>query len=303
VTRALRRIARATGAPLDETAGVLERRTAEGVRIISVWPASSSRTHAIVLRKPQRLEAPTLDELVRSGMISRAVATLLGHLSTSRANVLVTGPAGSGYGALISALAHGYAAEERVIALQDDDELTLANPNVLALPLNGGAADAPALARAVTRMRPDRLILGSLAGLAAEIISAHGEGVGSIVAAARAPTLRHALARLTADIALSRPGTSVEAARESLAATFDIALEVARLRDGRARLVRVAELKIEGGALAPRDIFTFTVERTAAGGAIEGSLHPTGSVPALVEDLSLRGGAIDAGIFRRAVTK
>ena len=49
-----------------------------------------------------------------------------------------------------------------------------------------------------------------------------------------------------------------------------------------------------------RDIFTFTVERTAAGGTVEGSFQPTGVVPRIAEDLVSRGVPLDLGIFKRS---
>ena len=76
-------------------------------------------------------------------------------------------------------------------------------------------------------------------------------------------------------------------------------IEIARLRDGRHRVLRIAELGIDGSRVAIRDVFTFTVERTAAGGAIEGSFHPTGLVPGIAEDLAARGVSIDPAIFKR----
>jgi pilus assembly protein CpaF len=126
-----------------------------------------------------------------------------------------------------------------------------------------------------------------------------GDGVDGVIAGARSPTLRQAVLRLTADIAAVKPGLSVEVAREWLASVFDLAIEVARLRDGRHRVLRVAELGVEGGKVAIRDIFTFTVERTAAGGAIEGTFSPTGVVPGILDDLAARGVTIDPTIFRR----
>jgi pilus assembly protein CpaF len=152
-------------------------------------------------------------------------------------------------------------------------------------------------------MRPDRLVVGSLPGVAAEIALAQAEGVSSVIAAARSGTLRQAIARLTAELATTRPGTSVEAAKETLAATFDLVLEVGRTKDGRARLLRVAEMRYEGSGIVTRDIFLFSVERTAASGAVEGTLHPTGNVPVIVEDLSLRGINVDPGLFRRTVVR
>ncbi|TKD03243.1 ATPase, T2SS/T4P/T4SS family [Polyangium fumosum] len=298
--RALGRLLVRAGASF-EASGAVDVVTPEGTRILGVAAAPGAKGLLVVLRKPQRIEASTLEDLVRAGLLSRAVATLLSQSMAGRANVLVAGPMGSGHGSLVAALAQSFSAEERVVSLQDDDEIPVTHTNALSIAL-GPSADAAANAtRVAARMRPDRLVIGALAGPAAsELVGALGEGAGSVLAATRAPTLRHALARLTADLVTARPGTTVDAAREALASAFDLVLEVARLRDGRARLMRVADLRVEGGALVARDIFTFLIERTAAGGAIEGSLHPTGVVPALVEDLAARGTPVDPAIFRRA---
>jgi pilus assembly protein CpaF len=149
-------------------------------------------------------------------------------------------------------------------------------------------------------VRPDRLVVGAFAGAtAAERVDAMGDGIDGVLAAARAPTLRQAVLRLTADLAATRPGLSPEVAREWLASVFDLTIEIARLRDGRHRVLRVAELGVEGNRVAIRDIFTFTVERTAAGGAIEGTFSPTGVVPGILEDLAARGVPVDPSIFRR----
>ena len=54
-----------------------------------------------------------------------------------------------------------------------------------------------------------------------------------------------------------------------------------------------------GRELDLRDIFTFTVDRTAAGGAVEGSFHPTGEVPRLADDHARGSQPLDSVIFKR----
>jgi len=237
---------------------------------------------------------------VRSGTISRAMATLLATCVTARANMLVVGALGSGATSFLGALAGAGSVDDRVVLLQEDDELILSQPHTVSLLIDGGVDATRALA-AATRAHPDRLVVGSFAGrVAAEVVDAIGDGVDGVLAAGRSPTLRHALARLPADIAATRPGLSVETAREWLAAAFDLVVEVARLRDGRHRVMRVAELAFEGSVLAARDVFTFAVERTAAGGALEGTFSATGHVPRIVEDVTARGVPIDPALFKRS---
>lgn len=254
----------------------------------------------LVFRKPQRALA-TLDELVKSGAVARQMATLLAQAVQGRANILVTGSVGAGATTLLGALAGAGNLEDRVVVLEEDEELVLNQPHTVSMLLGDTAEEGARAVHAAIRVRPDRLVVGAFAGhVVPEIVDAIGDGLDGVLAAARAPTLRHLVARLPADIAATRKLLGLDTAREWLASSFDLVLEVARLRDGRNRVMRVAEFTLaESSPLELRDIFTFTVERTAAGGTVEGSFHPTGAVPRIAEDLVARGVPLDLGIFKR----
>jgi pilus assembly protein CpaF len=228
------------------------------------------------------------------------MAGLFTQCVAARANILVTGAEGAGATTLLGALAAAGSTEDRVVVLQEDDELIFTQPHTISILLGDTAEEGARAVQAAARVRPDRLVVGAFAGpVAAELVDAMGDGVDGVLASARAPTLRQAVLRLTADIAATKPGLVPEVAREWLASVFDLTIEIARLRDGRHRVLRVAELAVEGNRIALRDIFAFNVERTAAGGAIEGTFAPTGVVPGIIEDLAARGVAVDPSIFRR----
>ncbi len=299
VGRVIRRLCLAAGHPLGEGEVFVERRLARGGRMFAVLPRAEDHGHVVVIRKPQRADL-TLEDLVRQGTISRAISGLLTQCVAAHANILVTGAVGAGTTTLIGALAGAGSTEDRVVVLQEDDELIFNQPHTISILLGDTPAEGARAVQAAARVRPDRLVVGAFGGAAAaELVDAMGNGVDGVLAGARAPTLRQAVLRLTADIAATRPGLSPEVAREWLASVFDLAIEIARLRDGRHRVLRVAELGIEGNKVALRDIFTFNVERTAAGGAIEGTFAPTGVVPGILEDLAARGVPVDPSIFRR----
>ncbi|NUQ75422.1 MAG: hypothetical protein HUU21_17885, partial [Polyangiaceae bacterium] len=101
----------------------------------------------------------------------------------------------------------------------------------------------------------------------------------------------------------ARVGGSPDTAREALASAFDLAIEVARQRDGRHRVMRVAELHNEGSSIIVQDVWCFMIDRTAAGGTIEGTFYATGHIPAIVEDLTARGFVIDTAVFKRHQTR
>jgi pilus assembly protein CpaF len=85
-----------------------------------------------------------------------------------------------------------------------------------------------------------------------------------------------------------------------VAHAFELVLEVARLRDDRVRVLRIAEVRrVNGDEIELEDVFTFVADRRAAGGSIEGTFNPSGVVPQLVESLRSRGLAPDATVFSR----
>jgi pilus assembly protein CpaF len=115
-------------------------------------------------------------------------------------------------------------------------------------------------------------------------VEAIGGGAEGVIAGASAPSIRRALGRLAAQIPLTRPGTTTEAARDAIAESFDLAVEVARLPDGRTRVQRVAEIELaDEKALGAKDIFVLAPD----GGGDSGFLA-TGVVP-----------RVDAAIFRK----
>jgi hypothetical protein len=107
--------------------------------------------------------------------------------------------------------------------------------------------------------------------------------------------MRHGLARLASQVALARPGASIEAAREAVGESFDLAVEVTRAVDGKLRVLRVAELagSDERGVVA-RDLFVLSPEGTG-----ESAYVPTGTVPRLANDFAARGVRLDGAVFRR----
>ncbi|MEO5725950.1 MAG: ATPase, T2SS/T4P/T4SS family, partial [Byssovorax sp.] len=303
VARALRRLCLAAGQPLQPGEQFVERRLARGARMFAILPPAAGQGHLVVIRKPQRADL-TLEDLVRSGTISRAMAGLFAQCVEARANILVTGAVGAGATSLLAALAAAGSTNDRVVVLQEDDELIFNQPHTISILLGETPEEGARAVQAAARIRPDRLVIGAFAGsVAAEVVDAMGDVVDGVLAAARAPTLRQAIARLTADLAATKPGVTPDIAREWLASAFDLVIEIARLRDGRHRVLRVAELAMDGSRFTVRDIFTFAVERTAAGGAVEGTFHPTGVIPGIVEDLAARGIQIDASIFKRHTTR
>jgi len=295
--RVVRRLCRAAGQPLgaDETA--VERQLRDGSRLSAAVGAAAPQG-LMIIQKPRRIGA-SFEELVRSGTISRAIATFLGQCVAARLNVLVAGPRDPGTSAVVAALAAAQT-DSRQVVLFDLDDVSPSMEGVTKLALGRGEDAARALAIAA-RVPGARLVVELVAGgLTSALVDAIGDGVSGVVASAHAPSARRALSRLCADVAAARPTAGVGAAREWLAGSFDIVVEVGRLRDSRLRVLRVAEVSgVSGDEVKLADIFTFTVERTAAGGAVEGTFNASGSVPKIADEISSRGFPLDGSLFTR----
>ena len=299
--RVLRRLCHAAGSPLRDDEAVVERRLRDGSRLSAVVGSGAFTGPVMVIEKPQRV-ATTLEELVRRGTVSRAMATFLHHCASARVNMLVVGPRDIGTASVLASLVGVGAAASQVVAIEDLDDLAAIAPHAARLRLNETAqSDAGRMVTASARVPDVRLVVElTRPDVSAAVVDVTGEGSDGILALAHAPNARRALGRVTADVVAHRGGASAAAAREWVASAFDLVVEVGRLRDSRHRVLRIAEVVgVSGDEIRLSDVFTFQVERTAAGGAVEGTFNPAGSVPRVAEEVSARGFSLEHSMFTR----
>jgi pilus assembly protein CpaF len=295
---AISRLCAEAHAPLldAEREGVLERRILPGVHLSAVMGPIAASGACLSIRKARRMNA-TLDDLVRRGAISRAMATFLQQCLASRVNVLVVGPRDGGVEALLAALAQS-TADAPCIFIGEREPL---GPDATLLVTGLDALSAGGALRVASSLPGARVVAELFTGeLCAKVVEAIADGADGMVAARYAPSLKRGLSRLPGVVAAERPQIRIAAARELVVNAFEIVVEVARLRDERHRVLRIAE--ITGAAndeIQTQDIFTFVMDRTAAGGAIEGTFAPSGVVPQVVETLRGRGTAVESSIFSR----
>jgi type IV secretion system protein VirB11 len=209
-------IANSTRQRIDETSPLLSAALPGGERVQIVLPPATSRgCVAITIRRPSD-QAWTLAELAQRGLFraTRRATTeldateleLLKLLEThayesfmrlavrSRKNILVSGPTGSGKTTYTKALIREIAPQERLIAIEDAQELVLdAHPNHVRLFYSKddqglARVSAKQLLESCLRMRPDRILLAELRGEEAfdylrNVNSGHPGSITSIHAA------------------------------------------------------------------------------------------------------------------------
>lgn len=290
----LARLCRQSGTELSEQETLVVRALKRsGYALEAIRGLSDS---GILLRISRHESTPLeLDDLVHVGTLSRAMANFLRQCVAARTNVWIVGRPSSGNQELMMAL--GAVASGPWSWISWNTEPFALRPSFDCTRLNvRPGLDAARLFAMVQRMG-QRVVSVSpppdgLRSLCASV--AHGLDGVLMVTEARslnAAVTFHNQALATAEVSPANVG-------RWLAATFDIAIEVVRLGDGRSRVMRIAELGAnpDGSAL---DVFDFVVERTASGGSIEGHFRATGHAPALLGALRSRGIAVDESVFMR----
>jgi pilus assembly protein CpaF len=289
LARVIARLAHQSGDPLRGGELVIDRRLPRGAYMIAIAPPAAGGW-VLHVRKRRRVEA-SLADLVRAGAISEAIAALLDAVAVARANVLVVGSDAGAVLSILGAIASAAPPGERVAVLhQGADEIALPHAHVVPLALVDRGPRGGQSVYTAARLGMDRLIVTSLwGGVATATIDVIAEGSEGVLAGIGGPSLRHALARLVSHVALAHAGSSVEAAREAVGQSFDVAVEVQRTDGGRLRVVRVAELEgsDDRGVLA-RDVFVLS-----SNGDGDAAYAASGISPRMAHDFGARGVKVD----------
>jgi pilus assembly protein CpaF len=269
-----------------------------------LWKAIRQRAapDGIVLTVRRRASVEcSLDELVREGTISRAIATFLTHCMTVRANVLVLGARPASVARVLSALSDALA-ERQLLILDDHFQLASSSATAIRLDLSTAALDQPRLIDFAASIPESSLVVERLEGRTlAAVMEAIVRGANGVLGGVHCHNVEQGISRLSTSHAAATPGVSVDTARQNLVSSFDLVLEVGSYSDGRDRVRRIIEPACSpSGITQLQEIFAFVAERTATGGSVEGSFLASGTEPKLIEELRSRGIHIEATLFHRA---
>jgi pilus assembly protein CpaF len=189
VRRLAQRLASQAGRRLDDAQPVVDAVLPDGTRLHAVLPplvehpTLSLRVFGGVRR--------SLDDLVRAGTMSDAVADVLRAVVDARLSFVISGGTGSGKTTLLGAMLGLVPADQRIVTIEDARELTIEHRHVVrmsARPPNiegAGEVTLRDLVKAALRMRPDRLVVGEFRGaemadLAVALNTGHDGGAATI---------------------------------------------------------------------------------------------------------------------------
>ena len=303
--RIIQKIVSAVGRRVDESSPLVDARLADGSRVNAVVPPLALDGSLLSIRKFAKTPI-SMARLVEIGSIPSQVAEVLKAVVASRRNVLISGGTGSGKTTLLNAMSASIDNRERIVTIEDSAELQLQQEHIVRLetrPANiegKGEIGQRDLVKNALRMRPDRIIVGEVrAGEAFDMLQAMNTGHDGSMTTVHANTARDALSRLEQMIGMSGIDIPARSARAQIASAINVVVQIARLADGRRRLMSLSEVTgMEGDVVTMQEIFRFRQSGMSADGQVLGKFEATGIRPRFLDHAMSHGVQLSPELFR-----
>jgi len=244
---AVKRIARELGQDVSPSKPLLEARLPDGSRVAAVFPPCSVGGVTFSIRKFQ-YKRFDMDELVNCGTISTAQKVQLTTAVSSRRNILISGGTGAGKTTLLNALTSFIPDDQRIVLIEDINEIQIDKPNVVRLEARREQPNMPAvtiadLLRMSLRLRPDRLIVGEVrGGEAYELLQALNSGHSGSFSTIHADNTEKAVERLTGCVLQRVPAMDPKYIKEQwITPSIQVFVHLSRDQDGRRYVSGIAE--------------------------------------------------------------
>ena len=302
--RIINKIVSEVGRRVDESQPLCDARLADGSRVnVAIRPISVDGP-LVSIRKFSK-QGYSLDRLVEVGSLPVEAAELLAAAVKCRFSTLVSGGTGSGKTTMLNALSEHISPKERLVTIEDAAELQLQQPHVGRLEtrppnIEGiGEIRQRELVKNALRMRPDRIVVGEVRGEEAfDMLQAMNTGHEGSMTTIHANTSRDALSRLEQMVGMAGFPMTQQSIRAQVASAIRIVVQLQRLSDGKRRVTQVSEITgMEGEVIQMQNIFEFVRTGVDQDGQVLGGLRATGIRPSFLDELSLAGINLPAGMF------
>jgi len=110
---------------------------------------------------------------------------------------------------------------------------------------------------------------------------------------------RDALSRVEQMIGMSGIDVPPRSARAQIASAIHVVVQVARLSDGRRKLISLAELSgMESDVITMQEIFRYRQTGVSSDGMVQGKFEATGIRPRFLEQVMAHGVTLSPDLFR-----
>jgi pilus assembly protein CpaF len=302
----IQRVAARVGRRADEMTPTLDARLEDGSRVHAIIPPLTLCGPVLSIRRfGVRLGG---NDLLTNRTMPPEILALLKAAIESRISILISGGTGSGKTTLLNALSQYIPSEERLITIEDAAELKLQQRHVVGLETKtsnvegAGEIRQRELVRNALRMRPDRIILGEVrAGEALDMLQAMNTGHEGSLTTIHANDTRDALTRLEMMVMMAGFELPVPVIRYYIATAITLVVQLARLKGGKRKIVRVMEvLGTDPAPYDTREVFGYR-QHGVRNGLAYGEFYATGYRPRLLERLNAMGVELPDATFRERV--
>jgi len=303
--RIIQKIVSAVGRRVDESAPMVDARLADGSRVNAVVPPLALDGALLSIRKFAKTPI-SMARLTEIGSVPSQVAEVLKAIVAARLNVLISGGTGSGKTTMLNAMSAFIDNRERIVTIEDSAELQLQQEHVARLETRPANIEGKGeilqrdLVKNSLRMRPDRIIVGEVrAGEAFDMLQAMNTGHDGSMTTVHANTPRDALSRVEQMIGMSGIEVPPRSVRAQIASAIHVVVQVARLSDGRRKIVSLSELSgMEGEVITMQEIFRFRQTGVGADGMVQGRFEASGIRPRFLEQVTSHGVTLASDLFR-----
>jgi pilus assembly protein CpaF len=304
IMRIAERIIAPLGRRVDEASPYVDARLADGSRVNIIIPPVAPDSPTISIRK-FRADRYKVPELIEAGTFTDEMAQFLRACVRGRLSVLISGGAATGKTTLLNALSAFIPESERIVTIEDPNELKLQQPHVVRLEarppnLEGrNAVTQRDLVRNSLRMRPDRIIVGEVRGSESfDMLQAMNTGHEGSLTTVHANSPRDALARVENMVLMAGFDLPVRAIREQIASAIHLVIQLARFVDGSRKIVNVSEISgMESQTVTMQELFRFYQEGLDDNGRVVGQHVSTGIQPRFAEQLRRAGIPLPAAML------
>jgi pilus assembly protein CpaF len=304
LVRVIHKLMARTTRRLDRKAPMVDARLPDGSRLNVVLKPPALNGPLVSIRRFGSRPL-TVDDLLAKDSLAREMLDFLAACVMARVNIVIAGGTGCGKTTLLGGLSRFIPGTERLVTIEDTAELELQQPHLAKMESqpadeNGeGAVTIRDLTRNALRMRPDRIVVGECRGAEAlEMLQAMNTGHEGSMTTVHANAPREALSRIELMVSMGGVELPVSAIRKLIAASIQLVVQIARLPDGKRKVVAISEITgMEGDTVSMHDLFNFVQTGTAPDGGVEGYFHATGIRPRLLNRLNVRGANLPFDIF------
>ena len=240
--RLVERVVGPAGVRVDRASPLADVRLADGSRAHVVLPPIAPDGPCITIRRFTLLDARVTD------FTDGATARRLEEAVRARVDIVVAGATATGKTTFLNALARAVPHDERIVTVEDVAELRLDHPHVVRLETRRPNADGigevtvRTLVRNALRMRPDRIVVGEVrGGEVLDMAQAMNSGHRGSMSTCHANSPRDLLRRLEAMAVLGGGSVLPAFARDQVAGSLGLVVQLGRDTDGRRRVVDVVE--------------------------------------------------------------